>query len=273
MESENPTGPVVTVITVVYNAEATLEATMLSVLAQDWPQMEYLVIDGGSTDGTLDIIRRHSARLGGWVSERDRGIYDAMNKGIRVAKGEWIHFLNAGDRFASPNVLTRCMQTVRPGDGAIYGDCLIEYNGFRRRVEGKGPEHLPLGLPFSHQAVLIRREAIVNSGFDLGDGTAADYGMIARLRRDALCFRYAPVAIAIFQAGGISDTRRLSSLWHTWIISYRCFGLSLKPLLHFATRLTVESLKSMGKRLIGDRVMDRLRTWKYRDHHQPNIPS
>lgn len=273
MNVDRSTTPVVTVVTVVFNAQANLEATLLSVLSQDCPGLEYLIIDGGSTDGTLEIVRRHEARLSGWISEPDAGIYDAMNKGLRRARGTWVHFLNAGDRFAAPDVLRRCLEAAQPGDGVLYGDCLIEYDPFQRLVTAKGPEHLTWGLPFSHQAVLVRRDTVVPSGFDLGDGTAADYGMMASLKQRGVRFRHVPLPIAVFKAGGISDVKRLASLWHTFLISGRCFGFHPRTLVHFAGRFLAESLKTTGRRVLGPYRMARLRSWKYRQFRQQYPPS
>lgn len=97
--------PLISVITVVLNGEKYLEETILSVLSQTYDNVEYIIIDGGSTDGTLDIIKKYEHAIDYWVSEKDKGIYDAMNKGINVASGEWLNFMNAGDRFAENNIL------------------------------------------------------------------------------------------------------------------------------------------------------------------------
>jgi glycosyltransferase involved in cell wall biosynthesis len=270
MEDENFAVPRITVISVVYNAETSLEATMLSVLAQDWPQLEYLVIDGGSTDGTLDIIRRHSARLGGWVSERDRGIYDAMNKGIRMAKGKWILFLNAGDRFVSPDVLTRCMQAVLPGDGVIFGDCIILYAGFSRLMVARGAENIAVGLPSTHQCMLFYRELAIEEIFDITEGLAADFGMVARLVKKGVQFRYVHIPMVLYQAGGISDVRRLSALVSMWRISRKNFGWSWNTSVHFVRNIIFEILKKSVRSVIGDRLMDRMRFLKYRNSIQHN---
>ena len=93
----------VTVVTVTYNAQDYLEKTIQSIISQSYSDIEYIIIDGGSTDGTLDIIKKYEKNITYWVSESDNGIYDAMNKGIKKASGEWINFMNAGDGFVDTN--------------------------------------------------------------------------------------------------------------------------------------------------------------------------
>ncbi len=100
-----PDKPLISVITVVFNGELFLEETIKSVLNQTYDNVEYLIIDGGSTDGTLDIIKRYKNQIDYWVSEPDKGIYDAMNKGIALASGTWLNFMNAGDSFNTSTVL------------------------------------------------------------------------------------------------------------------------------------------------------------------------
>lgn len=108
------THPRVSIITVTYNAESLLERTLQSVLSQRYADKEIVVVDGQSSDGTVAVIKRHAAAIQSWVSEPDKGIYDAMNKGVRMATGDWILFMNAGDTFASDDVLQRLFDAVDP---------------------------------------------------------------------------------------------------------------------------------------------------------------
>ena len=130
---------IVTIITVCRNHAKELERTIRSVESQTWQEKEYLVIDGASTDDTLDVIKAHEASITRWVSEPDQGIYDAMNKGVRMAQGEWVIFMNAGDTFASDDTLQRVFGSPQDAD-VIYGDVIKEEGGKRKEESGKRKE-------------------------------------------------------------------------------------------------------------------------------------
>jgi glycosyltransferase involved in cell wall biosynthesis len=118
--------PLISIITVVYNGVSTLEQTILIVINQTYKNIEYIIIDGGSIDGTVDIIKKYEDKLAYWVSEPDKGIYDAMNKGIDKATGEWINFMNAGDCFNFYNILEDGFQmNISNMINVIYSDTLI----------------------------------------------------------------------------------------------------------------------------------------------------
>ena len=127
----NNSKPLISIVTVSYNAATTIEQTILSVINQDFEDFEYIIVDGGSTDGTVDIIKKYQDKITLWVSEPDRGIYDAMNKGIRLAKGEWINFMNAGDSFSNENTLNTCIQAILKHSNieVIYSDVNRFLNG------------------------------------------------------------------------------------------------------------------------------------------------
>lgn len=168
--------PKISVITVCRNAAELIEATIQSVLNQKYDNIEYVIIDGASTDGTQDIVNKYSDRIAYFVSEPDKGIYDAMNKGLSHATGEWVNFMNAGDTFADDKVLTDLF------DGKVYGDEIKVIGGntknvFADREEIHHAEHaeiIPQRLPFSHQASFVRKEVC---RFDTKYRIAADYNL------------------------------------------------------------------------------------------------
>lgn len=157
-----------TVITVVRNDIAHIEQTLLSVSGQTYADLEYIVIDGGSTDGTTDVIRRYADRLAYWVSEPDGGIYPAMNKGLRHATGEWVNFMNSGDLFASPNVLAdlfgqdgalaRYMSQCTTEQPWVIGGNTVNVfaDGHEEIHRAESADVIPERLPFSHQASWVR---------------------------------------------------------------------------------------------------------------------
>jgi putative colanic acid biosynthesis glycosyltransferase len=112
--------PTISIVTVVYNGEKFLEKTIQSVLSQTYKNIEYIIIDGGSTDGTLDIIKRYEDKIDYWVSEVDKGIYDAMNKGALVASGDFINYLNADDRFNNDTTLENIVKNIDTLDSVYY---------------------------------------------------------------------------------------------------------------------------------------------------------
>ena len=121
--------PKITIITVCYNAISTIEDTIKSVLSQTYENLEYIIIDGGSIDGTIDIIKKYEKQISYWQSEPDKGVYDAMNKGIKLSTGEWINFMNAGDSFYNTEVLQSLNLYFSDSQtDIIYGDTCIEIN-------------------------------------------------------------------------------------------------------------------------------------------------
>ena len=168
----------VSVITVCYNAVSTLEGTILSVLGQTHPDLEYIVIDGGSTDGTLDIIRRYASRIDYWISEPDKGIFDAMNKGLCRATGLWVSFMNAGDRFYQNNVLAIVVSAITPQHAIVYGDTYYIRRRGGRVEKAMAPAFIGRNMPTSHQSFLIRTDLAQKIGFDSRYRYAADYNMV-----------------------------------------------------------------------------------------------
>jgi glycosyltransferase involved in cell wall biosynthesis len=202
----------VTVITVVRNGARTIEAAIESVLAQSYRPLEHIIVDGCSTDGTLDIIRRYGDRVR-WTSTPDGGIYDAMNQGIARVPGPdtYIHFLNADDRFAANDSLERAL-AGSPGADFVYGrlerrDDELRYSD----VVGRPVDRRVLlyGTHIAHQAILCKRSVFDRvGGFRTEYRIAADYDWLLRVFEDAgITTRFVPVVIASMGFGGVSWER------------------------------------------------------------------
>ena len=156
--------PVVSIVTVVFNGEAELESTIRSVIGQTYfPQIEYIIIDGGSTDGTTSIIKRYEQYITRWVSEPDKGIYDAMNKAVGMARGEWINFMNCGDMFARDTVLENIFSKEIPDSiSFLYSDYLIKTKHRTLRYTASFERGVLL-----HQSVIYRKSLHERFGFYL----------------------------------------------------------------------------------------------------------
>lgn len=202
----------ISVITVCYNAAFTIESSILSVMKQDYENVEYIVIDGGSVDGTINIIKRYRAHISCFISEPDQGIYDAINKGIQKASGEVIGLLHANDCFAANNVLSTIAKSFREKKiDAVYGN-LVFYNAKGKivRIWKSRPGRrllLELGWMPPHPTVYVRREIYNRYGnYRLDFGTAADYELILRFfYRHKIKTHYVDCVFIKMLTGGISN--------------------------------------------------------------------
>ena len=175
----------ISIVTVNLNDAAGLRATAESVLAQRYRTRQWLVIDGGSTDGSRDVIAAFAAHIDHWSSAPDRGVYDAMNQGLRRARGRYVIFMNAGDRFAEPAALGRIATALgaAPAADLLLGGTELELPSGRRiyRPPRAAVAWLRFGPPAYHQATVIRRAAHLLVPYDLRLRVSADYGAVAAL--------------------------------------------------------------------------------------------
>lgn len=177
--------PLLSIVTVNLNDALGLRLTAESLLAQSHQAYEWLIVDGGSTDGSLEVLRNFDDVADGWWSEADRGPYDAMNRGLARARGQYVLFLNAGDRLAGRTALERVVRTLleRPGLDVLFCGTVLELPfGPRRYRPPRAPASwLRFGLPGYHQSTLVRRLAHLAAPFDLALQVSAEYGAIATL--------------------------------------------------------------------------------------------
>ncbi len=200
------TGPQVSVITVCYNAAATIADTLDSVRRQTWRPLESIVVDGASTDGTQDIVAHYNDITSTVVSAKDDGIYDAMNKGIGLARGEILHFLNADDSFVDDQGVAEVVRVFQsePDIDLVFGDAVYRTKDgdFLRKYRRVTARSLLYG-DLCHQVVFARRRLFESFGnFNLEYRINADYEWLLRVFRGGAKARYLPRPVANFRVGG-----------------------------------------------------------------------
>lgn len=238
--------PVFSIITITYNASRWVESTILNVLSQSYPNIEYIIIDGGSTDGTVDIIKQYASGVSYWVSEPDKGIYDAMNKGLQKATGDYVWFVNAGDSLYTSDTVqgvASLIQKKKVLPDIIYGETiLIDEEGKslgRRRL--KAPDKLTwksfrMGMLVCHQSFITKRS--IAPLYDLTYRYSADFDWCIRCMKQAKRIYNTRMTLSNFLDGGVSTTQRKASLKERYDIMCRYYGVILASLFHvwFAIR-------------------------------------
>ena len=205
--------PLISIITVCLNDGKYLEKTIKSVIEQTYSNIEYIIIDGGSTDNTIDIIKKYESKINYWSSESDKGIYDAMNKGVSLARGKWINFMNAGDTFYKSNTIEKIFLKKKDKADFIYGDREIIYNMGFSRVEKAGEvKNLWKGMVFSHQSLFTKSDVFKKYQFNVDNRIGADFEFIFSCYKDNLKFCNIHIPVAIVSTGGLSDTNRIESI-------------------------------------------------------------
>ena len=201
--------PLVSIVTVVWNGAATLERTIQSVLAQTYANIEYIIVDGASTDGTVDIIRRYEDRVARWVSEKDRGIYDAMNKGIALCTGEWVGLINADDWY-EPDTVQCVMDAAKGHQGVniVHGDIWIHYPNGAKKLKHAKPNGFLLKyweMVLNHPSFFVRRDYYGTHPFDAQMRVSGDHQWTLRAwLEDPRQFIHVSRPLANFSAGGAS---------------------------------------------------------------------
>jgi glycosyltransferase involved in cell wall biosynthesis len=231
--------PTVSIITITYNAERFLERTIQSIVAQQATDYEYIVIDGASTDGTLNIIRHYESQITHWISEPDRGLYDAMNKGLHRARGQYVWFMNAGDELYDPQTLRLLLERISATSAdVLYSDALfVRDDGGRRSGTPVGlrsavtPHVLPptltwrdmaLGMKVCHQAFVVKRAIAPDYPTN---NLSADLDWEIRCLKAAQTVEFLPFVLCRYLLGGLSVQQHRQSLLDRFKVLVNHFGL------------------------------------------------
>lgn len=239
----------VSVITVVFNDVAHIRETIESYLSQTWEDKEYIVIDGGSTDGTLDVIKEYADNINYWISEKDNGMYDAMNKGILHSTGDWINILNSGDTFASPTAIEYALKSIDLNKiDIIYGDSIEVDKGSKRIITAPNTPKLLEYYPiYRHGSSFVRSNVHKKYLYDINRkkdlGFALDWHMIFSVYKAGYKFQKTKTIIQTYEREGISNKPIQSLIYNYKITSQGKF--SYKKSLFFIKSLILFSSKKV----------------------------
>lgn len=227
----------ISIITVVFNAEQFIQNCIESVIYQSYPNIEYIIIDGKSTDGTLNIIKNYSTQVSKIISEQDEGLYDAINKGISLATGDVVGLLNADDMLVDKEIIAQVVRafTAHPEVDAIYGDLNyihpLSHAIVRKWRSKKANQHdIKKGWMPAHPTLYIRKSLFEKYGsYSLDLGTAADYDLMLRyFYTHQLKALYLPVLMVNMRLGGLSN-KSLLSLWRAMKNDYKALKINQVP--------------------------------------------
>jgi glycosyltransferase involved in cell wall biosynthesis len=232
--------PKFSIITVTYNAEKVLEDTIQSVIFQTYRNVEYIIVDGASKDHTLEIVNKYHNRINKVISEPDKGLYDAMNKGIQLATGDYLCFLNAGDKFHDSETLQKVVHTLKDQElpDVIYGETAIvdEEGHFLHMRRLSAPAHLnwksfKQGMLVCHQAFFANRKLAINHLYDLQYRFSADFDWCIRIMKKAKCLHNTRLTLIDYLNEGMTTKNHKASLKERFCIMAKHYGL-ISTILH-----------------------------------------
>lgn len=263
-EKSIPGCPLITIITVCFNDGEYLEETIKSVIHQTYSNIEYIIIDGGSTDNTINIIKKYESKIDHWLSESDKGIYDAMNKGVSLSKGRWINFMNAGDIFYKSNTIEKIFLKKNDKVDFIYGDCEIIYNSEFSRIQKAGEmKNLWKGMVFSHQSVFTNSDVFKKYQFNVDNRIGADFEFLFNCYINKYKFYNIHIPIATVLAGGLSDTNRIESILSRWSTINK-FSKNLKVNAYYFVLFCDTLIRLSIKKVLPNKINSYLLKKKYK---------
>lgn len=237
MSSDNKL-PVVSVITVVRNDKEHIESTIKSLFAQDYPNIEYIVIDGASTDGTYEILNRYRDRIDILISEPDNGIYDAMNKGVMLAKGDYVGFLNSGDEYANSKVISTIFAKLDNNVDVIYGDSIEMSEKGEKYIKAAEFSVMEYSPAYRHGSSFVKREIQKKYMFKVENkklGYSLDWDSIYSIYKDEHSFYYCKGVIEKYQQEGISSNGYMNA-WYNYLIT-SSYGKKMQKLLYYCKNI------------------------------------
>ncbi len=230
--------------------------TLESISSQDLDNAELIIIDGGSDNETLKILDNYKSIITKLISEKDQGIYDAMNKGIKSARGKWLNFMNAGDKYFTENTLRELLNDELYSDyDLVIGDTIIAYDSFNKKMKMGNLQNIWKGAQFIHQSVLISRKYQVKNFYNIENKISADFEFFYQsIKSEAKIYKLHKI-ISVFKSGGISDTKRLRALISNMKIVLK-YDFSTYKFFYYVSKISLEFLKLIIKYFLPKKVIN-----------------
>lgn len=249
--------PKISIITVVFNGEDLLEGTIKSVLNQTYPNIEYIIVDGASKDRTLEIIKKYESKISLWKSEPDKGLYDAMNKGLKLATGDFVWFMNAGDWIFEPETVEKMVESYEAETDILYGEVMLvnderkhlgtrSENTTQKLPKKLNKNSLKKGMVVCHQGFLPRREI---APFYIENNLSADILWVIKCLEQARKVTNTNLILAEYLQGGLSKKQHEKALWDRYEILKNEYGFVSNLWNHFLIflRAGIHKIKRIGK--------------------------
>lgn len=242
----------ISVITVCYNDKKNLVKTLKKILDQDFLDFECVVVDGGSVDGSREILQKYKKLFEykgisfKFTCEKDKGIYDAMNKGVKNCSGDWVVFMNAGDVFFNDSVLKNVNSECKKNAEIIYGDNISIYRNLKREAKSSSKLNFKFGMPFCHQSAYIKRKLLMDHPYNIEYKICADYDFFVTMYLEHKSFKYIDKNLSVFEENGISSKNTLKTFKETLNISYNSGLINKKEFIIYIFKTFVASFIPKG---------------------------
>jgi glycosyltransferase involved in cell wall biosynthesis len=252
--------PKITIISVVLNSASDLEKTILNIAGLDYPEKEFIVVDGGSTDSTPDIIKKYSHLINLSLCIPNSSIYDSMNYAIPHATGEWVNFMNSGDCFADSSILRNIFENMNgySNNVILYGNTLIDYGKGGSRILRANTAR-PLWKQYiNHQSTFYRKSYLTEMHFDTHYQLCADFELLIKAHFSGKPMEYLPYIISVRKGGGVSDVNRVKA----WKEKNRVLAQYISPVKaneYCRKKIVLENMKYFCKHLIPSLLQKQIR--------------